>query len=78
MKFIDSKPVPNMPKRMMRPTPVHAKLAPDYGGQSILMIGGNEERESFTYSIKENKYRNLPKLPLGHNITTNVCVNYKD
>ena len=63
---------------MMRPTPVHAKLAPDYGGQSILMIGGNEERESFTYSIKENKYRNLPKLPLGHNITTNVCVNYKD
>jgi hypothetical protein len=63
---------------MMRPTPVHAKLAPHYGGESILMIGGNEERESFAYSIKEDKYRKLPKLPIGHNITTNVCVNYKD
>ena len=78
MKFEESKPIANLPKRMMRPTPVHAKLAPNYGGESILMIGGNEERESFAYSIKDDKYRKLPKLPIGHNITTNVCVNYKD
>lgn len=42
------------------------------------MIGGNEERDNWAYSIEENRYRKLPKLPVGHNITTNVCVNYKE
>lgn len=67
-----------MPKRMMRPTPVFAKLSHQMGGENILMIGGNEQRESFAYSIAQDKYRKLPLLPAGHNITTNVCVNYKD
>ena len=40
-----------MPKAMMRPTAVKAKLSIDMGGESILMIGGNEERDSWSYSI---------------------------
>jgi hypothetical protein len=51
MKFIESKPLTPMPKRMMRPTPVFAKLSHKMGGENILMIGGNEQRESFAYSI---------------------------
>ena len=62
----------------MRPTAVAAKLADIYGGDSFLMIGGNEERDNYAYSIMENRYRKLPKLPVGHNITTNVCVNYSN
>lgn len=61
---------------MMRPTAVKAKLSDEMGGESILMIGGNEERDSWSYSIDQNRYFKLPKLPVGHNITTNICVNF--
>jgi hypothetical protein len=47
-------------------------------GNSIVLIGGAETRENFAYSIEKNAYRKLAALPVGHNITTNVCVNFKD
>ena len=65
-----------MPKPMMRPTAVKAQLSDAMGGDSILMIGGNEERDSWSYSINQNKHFKLPKLPAGHNITVNICVNF--
>ena len=42
------------------------------------MIGGRADRNSQLYNVKENAWQMAPKLPLSHNITTNVCVNYKD
>jgi hypothetical protein len=60
----------------MRPTAVIADLP--YHGKSIVLIGGTETRENFAYSIAKNAYRKLAALPVGHNITTNVCVNFKD
>ena len=62
----------------MRPTAVIAKLPCIAGGYSIVFIGGIETRENFAYSISNNAYRKLAALPVGHNITTNVCVNLKD
>ena len=41
-KFIKYTQLADMPVKMMRPTPVRAKLADALGGDSILMIGGNE------------------------------------
>jgi hypothetical protein len=77
-KFVKYTDIVDLPQKMMRPTPVRAKLSAALGGDSFLMIGGNEARESFSYSLKDQKYRKLPKLPVGHNITTTVCVNYRD
>jgi hypothetical protein len=53
-------------------------LPTNAGGKSIVLIGGTETRENFAYSISENAYRKMAALPVGHNITTNVCVNYKN
>ena len=60
----------------MRPTAVIADLP--YHGKSIVLIGCTGTRENFAYSIAKNAYRKLAALPVGHNITTNVCVNFKD
>jgi len=60
----------------MRPTAVIANLP--HHGDSIVLIGGNETRENFAYSIANDSYTKLAALPVGHNITTNVCVNFKD
>lgn len=68
----------SLPKQVMRPTAVHAHLPPMLGGRSIILIGGTEQRENWAYSIEQNKYRKLATLPVGHNITTNVCVNFKN
>lgn len=62
----------------MRPTAVHANLPLNLGGNSILLMGGTEQRENWAYSIEQNVYRKLAMLPVGHNITTSVCVNYKN
>lgn len=62
----------------MRPTAVLANLHVSLGGPSIILVGGTETRENFAYSIRDNTYRKLAALPVGHNITTNVCANYKD
>jgi hypothetical protein len=77
-KFIRSTPLMSLPKQLMRPTAVQAILAPNLGGRSIILVGGTEQRENWAYSIEKNVYRKLATLPVGHNITTNVCVNYKN
>jgi len=68
----------SLPKQLMRPTAVIAKLPCIAGGYSIVFLGGIETRENFAYSISNNAYRKLAALPVGHHITTNVCVNFKD
>jgi len=60
----------------MRPTVLHANLAHHLGGRSLILIGGTEQRENFAYSIEKNVWRKLAPLPVGHNITTNVCANF--
>jgi hypothetical protein len=60
----------------MRPTAVIAHLP--YHGESIVLIGCTDKRENFAYSIAKNAYRKLAALPVGHNYTNNVCVNFKD
>lgn len=77
-KFIKSTPLASLPKQIMRPTTVHATLPVNLGGKSIILMGGTEQRENWAYSIEKNVYRKLATLPVGHNITTNVCVNYKN
>ena len=42
------------------------------------MIGGRADRNSQIYDIQANSWKIAPRLPLSHNITTNVCVNYKE
>lgn len=77
-KFEKATQLASIPKQLMRPTAVHAMLAQNLGGKSIILIGGTEARENWAYSIENNTYRKLATLPVGHNITTNVCVNYKN
>ena len=52
-----------MPKQLLRPTAVHATLAPHLGGKSIILMGGTEQRENWAYSIEKNVYRKLATLP---------------
>ena len=42
------------------------------------MLGGRQDRSSQIYSFVEKKWMLSPKLPMGHNITTNITVNWKD
>ena len=42
------------------------------------MIGGRADRNSQLYDIAANTWTVAPRLPLSHNITTNICVNYKE
>ena len=42
------------------------------------MLGGRQDRSSQCYSFKQKKWMLSPKLPLGHNITTTITVNWKD
>ena len=42
------------------------------------MIGGRADRNSQLYDIAANSWYMAPRLPLSHNITTNICVNYKE
>ena len=61
----------------MRPTLLSVKM--DAAGQGfIYMIGGSQERHNLCYNTKENIWKYLPRMPVGHNITCNVCVNYFD
>ena len=62
----------------MRPTAIPLTSAIKYRCEQIVLIGGTEMRENWVYSIKQDKYFKLAKLPIGHNITTNVCVNFKN
>ena len=42
------------------------------------MIGGRADRNCQRYDVDNNKWEIAPRLPLSHNITTNVCVNFKN
>ena len=42
------------------------------------MLGGRQDRSSQIYSFLQKKWQLTPKLPLGHNITTTITVNWKD
>ena len=59
----------------MRPT---ACLLGGPQGKRLLMLGGRQDRSSQLYSFRDDKWQLSPKLPLGHNITTNITVNWGD
>jgi len=42
------------------------------------MIGGHRDRFNHVYSVRYDSWSYLPKLPEGHNLAPNVCVNYQD
>jgi len=46
--------------------------------RKLLMLGGRQDRSSQMYDFKAEKWMLSPKLPLGHNITTNITVNWKN
>ena len=47
-------------------------------GKRLLMLGGRQDRSSQCYSFFEKKWMVSPKLPLGHNITTTIAVNWQE
>ena len=76
--YLRSERMPTLPEMLIQPTTLKARLPSTHGGTSILLIGGSKERNSYAYSIREKKYRKLPLLPLGHSITPNICVNFRN
>ena len=62
----------------MRPTGVILNGPTKEDGKRILMFGGNQDRSSQCYSMNNKKWSLSPKLPLGHNITTNIVVNFNE
>ena len=74
-QFKSSVPLPLLGENTMRPT---ACLLGGPQGKRLLMLGGRQDRSSQMYSFKDNKWLLSPKLPLGHNITTNITVNWCD
>ena len=47
-------------------------------GKQLLMMGGRQDRSSQCYDFSAQKWSLTPKLPLGHNITTTITVNWKN
>ena len=66
-----------MPDNTMRPTAVLWRPGDERGPQ-LLMIGGRSDRNSQIYDVNDDIWKIAPRLPLSHNITTNVCVNFKE
>lgn len=64
-----------MPEKYMRPTAVVEKVGQKH---RIFMIGGHKELHNLVYEPESNTWQYLPLLPQGHNVTTNVCVNYNN
>ena len=68
--------MPLLGENTMRPTacvlnsPVH--------GQRLFMLGGRQDRSSQCFSFRDQKWELSPKLPLGHNLTTTICVNWQE
>lgn len=68
-----------MPETYMRPTAVLVKRKnADPLDAEVFMIGGHKDRLNQVYSVKYNTWNFIPKVPEGHNITTTVCVNWKE
>ena len=42
------------------------------------MLGGQKDRWSQDYNTKTNAWSKAPAVPSGHNITTNISVNWQD
>ena len=78
-KFQSSTELPELNENTMRPTAVVLN-ADNKPGQSkrLLMLGGLQNRCSQCYLFDEKKWVLSPKLPLGHNITTNIAINWYD
>jgi len=75
-RFKSSEAMPELGPETMRPTAVI--LNSTVHGQRLLLVGGRQDRSSQCYSFRDKKWQLSPKLPLGHNLTTTVCVNYQD
>ena len=73
-----STPIEPMAENAMRPTAVLWRHPDSRRGPQLLMIGGRADRNSQIYDIQANTWQVAPRLPMSHNITTNICVNYKD
>ena len=43
-----------------------------------MMFGGQKDRWSQNLSLKTQTWHKAPAVPAGHNITTNIAVNWKD
>ena len=77
-KFKESLKIAAMHENAMRPTAVLVRPKESNKGPQLFMIGGRADRCSQRYDVDNDKWEMAPKLPLSHNITTNVCVNFKD
>lgn len=75
-RFKSSTPMAPLGENTMRPTAVVLNSASE--GQRILLVGGRQDRSSQCYSVAEGKWCLSQKLPLGHNLTTTVCVNWQE
>ena len=75
-RFLSSTKIAPMAENAMRPTAVmHMDRL---GKKKLLMIGGRADRNSMMYDLDTDSWWMTPRLPLNHNITTNICVNYRD
>ena len=77
-KLKSSDAIAPMQENAMRPTAVLWRNKEANKGSALFMIGGRADRNSQKYDVDTNTWQMAPKLPLSHNITTNVCVNFKD
>ena len=75
-QLVESKKIAPPPEDLMRPTIL--QVARPSGGKNLLMVGGDKERHSIMYDTVLDTWTWLPKLPIGHNITCNVSVNWLD
>ena len=77
-KLKSSTKIEPMAENAMRPTAILWRHPEANKGVQLLMIGGRADRNSQIYDVQTNTWQMAPRLPLSHNITTNVCVNYKE
>ena len=68
---VKSTKITPMPAKQLRPTLVQ-------WGDKILAMAGDKNRYSLVYDTKEDNWWWLPRVPVGHMISCNVCVNYND
>ena len=73
--FKSSTALPPLADQTMRPTAV---LWSKKGEKQIMMLGGQKDRWSQNLNLKTNIWTPAPAVPAGHNITTNIAVNWKD
>lgn len=69
--------MPLLGENTMRPTAVVLNSQGN-SGQRLLMVGGRQDRSSQCFSFKDQTWQLSPKLPLGHNLTTTICINWQE